>query len=142
MLAYLHYFLVSQFIWMITFGIYHIPLTMLWMFLLFKFWDHVRLVPAILMSFFANITVVMTLVVLVRGIVFGLFDYVYIPAGAAYKPWVASLSFALTCMVIQSLFFVAVSKKYKGLHLYRICVIVVMSNLMSAVLVYKLLPRY
>lgn len=141
----IQYFLLSQQIWAWTFGQYHISMNIFWMFLLFKFWERMRFIPSVLFTFFSNVVAFFVLMGLVHGGVVALLKYEYMPVNpykAAFNPWVACLSLGLTYALIQMLFFWLASFKYKGLHLFRVCLIALMSNMMSAIIVYKLLPNY
>lgn len=139
------YFLLSQFIWAVTFGFYHVLFSLIAMFLLFVLWERLPFIPSVILSIGAHVVAVLTLFVIAKIGVIDLWDYQYAPfsyESIGYNPWIASLSLALTYAFIQSIFFLLLSIRFSWLHKARPLLVALVSNLMAAVLVYKLLPAY
>ena len=139
------YFLLSQFLWAMTFGFYHILFSLVIMFLLFKCWERLSFVQSISLSVLTHMIALFTVICVVKIGLIDLWKYEYVPINPEvphYNPWYASLSLGLTYAVIQSIFLCFLWTRYPWLHAWRTLMIVFLSNFLSAVLVYKLLPSY
>lgn len=137
------YFLISQFIWAMTFGFYHVFFSMVAMFLLLKLWERLPWLTSFLLTFFAHVISVGLLILVAKIGLIDLAHYVYdvnSPVIPAYTPWIASMSLGVTYAIIQAMFFLILSLRYPSLHKARMVLIVLISNAMASVLVYKLLP--
>ena len=139
------YFLLSQFIWSVTFGFYHVLFSLIAMFLLFVLWERLPFISSVLLSISAHAVAMLTLFLVVKIGIIDIWDYQYAPFSyetIGYSPWIASLSLAFTYAFIQSIFFLLLSMRFTWLHKARPLLVALISNLMAAVLVYKLLPSY
>jgi len=138
-------FLLSQFLWAMTFGFYHVLFSFVAMFLLLKLWERLPFISSFLLTLFAHIVSVSFLMVVVKLGVIDVLQYQYVPDHPCvphYNPWYACLALGLTYAVLQSCFLLVLSMHYTWLDRWRTLFIVVMSNLMSSIVVYKLLPAY
>lgn len=138
-------FLVSQFLWALTYGFYQVLFSVVAMFFLFKWWERLSLMKSFMLSVTAHIIAVILLIVVVKIGIIDIYNYEYSPISPEeqpYNPWIACLSLAATYACIESAYFILFSMRYKWLHLSRSLIIVIMSNLIAAVLVYKFLPTY
>lgn len=137
------HFLISQFIWAMTFGLYHVFFSFIAMFLFFKYWERLTYLQSLIVTVLTHLASVGTFYAIVKYGIIDLGNYPYDPinpAIPAYSPWNASLTLGLTYAVLQTLFLMGMSIKYPWLHKARIVLIIIMSNLISSILVYKFLP--
>jgi hypothetical protein len=137
-------FLLSAWLWNITFGGYHVPLNFFFMFLLLKIIVRIPITSAVLLSFFSNVAAfVFFSVGVVGGLVYAL-GMPYMPV----EPWsatpfvflTASIKLALIYIVLQAIFFYVISKR-NIIDLPWVLLVTVVSNALSAWMVYALLPK-
>lgn len=133
-------FLLSQWLWNVTWGWYHIPVNIFVMMILLKFFGYLRIMPAVLLAFFSQIFsfIVLTAVVLLgpvfcMGLQFQFYDCY---AVQALNPLTISLSLGALYFVFQVLFFVIVNAFY-SLNLRLLTLIALVGNFITALLVYR-----
>ena len=139
------YFLLSQFIWAVTFGFYHILFSLVTMFLLFLFWERLSFIASVVLSLSSHVISVLMLYLIAKVGVIDIWNYQYTSVSletSGYNPWVACLSLALSYAITQSIYFLLLSIRFPWLHKARPVLVALVSNLVAAVLVYKLLPSY
>jgi hypothetical protein len=137
------HFLISQFIWAMTFGFYHVFFSFIAMFLFFKYWERLSYLQSFIVSVVTHVVSVGLFNVIIKYAIIDLGKYHYDPINPvipAFSPWNASLTLGITYAVLQTLFLMGMSIKYPWLHKARIVLIIIMSNLISSILVYKFLP--
>ena len=71
LLAVLGQLLLSEWIWSVTWGAYHVPLNIVLMIFLFKFFTRISIVPAVLIAFFSQLfSFIIYWVLIVGGLIF------------------------------------------------------------------------
>ena len=135
-------FFISEWFWMITFGIYHIPYSIIFMTLLLKFWARMKMIKAFLLSASATLFAFTTYTLFAVGILIMLVGFTYNhPERISIQPFVISLSLAAIYSILEILFFWIVRKRYK-LNMVRLSIIVVISNMLAATTFYFMLPQF
>ena len=136
-------FLLNEWLWSITWALYHAPMAFIIMFVLFVFWEGFSCVFSMSLSLVAHL---LSFGIVAGGI--GLFVF-WATAGIpgdilsshSINAWWSSLYLGIMYAIIQSIFFIFVSRIY-SLHLYRMIIVAFASNLATSVLIYKLLPVF
>lgn len=129
-------FILSEWIWGVTLGLYHIPCNIIAMIILFKFFLRINIVPAVFLSLGANLFsfAIFTLITLITMIIIGhgngptSFDY--IP-----NPMHAFVFLGIIYALLQSLFFKLISHR-RGLQLSWFVAITFISNNLTVLLCY------
>jgi len=133
-------FLLSEWLWNVTWGWYHIPVNTFMMLFLLKFFGRMRIMPSVLLSVFSQLFsfLLLSLIVVVGpmyllGLTFTPYDcYVQ----QAMHPIFSSLFLGAIYFLFQIIFFVLVNLSYK-LNLRLVILISLVSNLLSALIVYR-----
>ena len=138
----IEYFLLNSWLWSMTWGIYHIPINILVMMLLLKFIARMKIIPSILMSFFAKVfsTVLYTLIILFLVFVVKL-KFVFPDIYQGYtqiNSLLACISLGVIYSFLQIIFFWIVSRFYV-INVGFMVMISFASNIVSALLVYNFL---
>lgn len=133
-------FLLSEWLWNVTWGWYHIPVNIFMMLFLLKFFGRMRIMPAVLMSVFSQLfsffmlsAVVFVVPVYLLGIQFVSYDCY---AQQPMHPLAICLSLGAIYFVLHALFFVLINLFY-SLNLRLLILIALVSNGLSALLVYR-----
>jgi len=133
-------FLLSEWLWNVTWGWYHIPVNIFILLFLLKFFGGLRIVPAVLISFFAQIFSLAVLSALVILIPVSLLGLKFIPYDCyvhqTMHPLLVCLSLGGIYFVMHVLFFALVNLFY-SLNLKLLTLIAFVANGLSAVLVYR-----
>jgi len=135
----IEYFLLNSGLWGLTWGFNHIPVNILVMIFLLKFVAGLKIIPSILLSFFAKVfsTVLYALIILFIVLCVKL-EFVF-PENFDYRninSLAACISLGLIYSVLQVIFFWIVSRFYK-INIGFIAMITFVSNFISALLNYK-----
>lgn len=136
-------FILGEWLWNVTWGLYHLPICFLLMCLMFNWLLRWSIVPSVLFAFGAHVYAF----VLYTGFTVGVLMYLF---GMSYDPmvkpqlgavnlWHASLYLGIIYAVLQTTFFMLVHVWYK-LALVPTILAVIACNLATAYVVYKLLP--
>ncbi|MCL5876163.1 MAG: hypothetical protein M1114_06870 [Candidatus Dependentiae bacterium] len=144
MLSVIADFFLSEWLWSITWGLYHIPVNIFIMFLLTKLTVHYSTRATLLLSLLANIFGLIAFTILVGSIIVFVIGLNYLPAESAYSgdysSFAASLFLGIVYALLQSLFFYLVSKQYT-IQVWHMISIALLSNVMAAQFVYLLLKN-
>ncbi len=135
-------FFLSEWLWSITRGLWHIPVNIFIMFLLTKLTVHYSTSATFLLSLLANLFSLIAFTILVGSIIVFVLGLNYLPSESAYNgdysSFVASLFLAVVYALLQSLFFYLISKHYT-VALWHMIAIAFLSNVMAAQFVYLLI---
>lgn len=133
-------FILSQWLWNVTWGWYHIPVNIFMMLFLLKFFAHMRIMPAVLTSVFSQIFsfIAFSLVTIIGPIyVLGL---KFVP----YDCYTHSLPHPLlVCLSLGGIYFVfniiffAILNVFYAFNFRLMILIVLVGNILSALLVYR-----
>jgi hypothetical protein len=133
-------FLLSQWLWNVTWGWYHVPVNVFVMLLLLKFFGYLRIMPAVLIAFFAQIFSFIALTIIVflgpivsMGLEFKLYDCYTAPA---LNPLAVSLYLGAIYCVLHIIFFLIVNSFY-SLNMRLVTLIALVGNTITALLVYQ-----
>ena len=133
-------FLLSEWLWNVTWGWYHVPVNLFMMLFLLKFFGRLRIMPAVLLSVFSQIfsflmfsASVIIWPMYILGIKFVPYDCY---AHEAAHPLLICLSLGAIYFVFHILFFMLVSPFYK-LNMRLLVLIALVGNGLSAFLVYR-----
>lgn len=136
-------FFLSEWIWSITWGMYHIPINLVVMFILSKLTLRVANIPLLMMIIGAHLFGIVLFSACVLGLLGFSLGINYLPTDSAYGQSynVLNASLALGCIygVLQSIFFRLLSYHYE-LPLGYLVIITLLSNMISAQLVYTIFP--
>lgn len=132
-------FLLSEWLWNVTWGWYHIPVNIFVMLFLLKFFGRMRIMPAVLFAFFAQVfSFLLFSVIVVVGPIY-LFGLEYTPVDCytctEIHPLLISLFLGAIYFFFHALFFFLVSFFYK-LNLRLVILISLVANGLTALLVY------
>lgn len=134
-------FLITQLIWSFTNGLSHLPLNFLLLLLLFKLWDHMSWSKALLMSFLLTIgSFLIFFGIMYVILVWGL----KIPYALPEDTYVGSYNILNTSLVLAAFYSVIqiggakIARKWTQFNLWRSYACIVIANVMSALLVYKI----
>lgn len=133
-------FFITQLIWSITAGLSHVTINIVVLFLLLKLWDHLKLTHALLLSLVLNIGSFFLFISIVGGLL-RVLNISYVMPESPYQSYndflTTSVGLAGMYIIIQSIILIFIGQ-YKHLNLWRAFVCIVCSNLVTALLVYKL----
>lgn len=141
MLTMLTNFFITQLIWSITVGLPHTTTNIVLLFLLLKLWDHLKTFHALILSLVLNLGAFLLFISMTYGIfVWGL-NSAYVMPKNAYQGYndflTTSLALAGIYIVLQSIILVIINQ-YKRFNIWRAFICIVCSNLVTALLIYKL----
>ena len=133
-------FLISEWIWLFTFAWQGIFINVLMLILLFVFFAKMRMIPAVLLSFFSQLFAVIAYTAFVHLILDRLLGIMLDPADqrVPLHPLTASFLLGAINTLWQTLFFYLVHLFYR-LPVQRYSTIAFASNTITALLVYKFL---
>ncbi len=142
MLSFFADFFLSEWLWSVTWGMYHIPINIFIMFLLTKLTVHYGSRSTLALTVSANIFGLVAFTVLVGSIIIFVVGLNYLPSESAYSgeysSFVASLFLGIFYALLQSFFFYLINKRYR-IQLLHMIAIAMLSNIMTAQVVYLLL---
>lgn len=133
-------FILSEWLWNVTWGWYHIPINIFVLLFLLKFFGGVRLVPSILLSFFAQlfsflifsaVTIIGPMYVL--GLQFVPYDCY---TNTLMHPLIVCFSLGGIYFVFHLIFFAIINPFYP-LNLKLMTLIAFVANMLSALIVYR-----
>lgn len=134
-------FFITQLIWNITIGSYHLPINIVVLGMLLKLWDHLTAVKALALSLFLTICAFVIFIALVAGIFAWGLNVPYVLPADTYQGYYDYLSTSLISAafytVLQSGIAVIIHQ-WDHLNLWRVFMCIVCSNLLTSLLVYKL----
>jgi len=133
-------FMLSEWLWNVTWGWYHIPVNTFMMLFLLKFFGRMRIMPAVLLSVFSQLfSFFMFSAIVIAGPMY-LLGLTFVPydcyAQQALHPIFSCLFLGGIYFLFQILFFVLVNLSYK-INLRLVILISLVSNLVTALLVYR-----
>lgn len=135
-------FLITQLIWSITGGFSHIPINSILLFLLLKLWDHFKWTKALMLSLLLSIGSFLIFLVLVGVIIVWGLNIPYVLPKNAYEGFYDYLTTSLTLagiyIFIQALLIIILNQWGFRLNIWRIFLAIVCSNVVTALLVYKM----
>ncbi|MFC1845568.1 hypothetical protein ACFLX2_00395 [Candidatus Dependentiae bacterium] len=133
-------FILSEWLWNVTWGWYHIPVNIFVLLFLLKFFGGVRIVPAVLISVFSQIfsffffsAIVVVGPMYAFGLKFVPYDcYAHTPT----HPLVICFSLGGIYFILHLAFFAIVNTFY-AINLKLMTLIAIVANILSALLVYR-----
>ncbi len=135
-------FLLSEWLWNITWGMYHIPINFIMMFFLLKFFGQMKIISSILLSFFGQLFSLSLYTGFVVGVlIYGLGIDFQQNHQFLYEPMhVLLICFSLAAIhsCIQIIFYTIISNIY-NLNNRLLLLITITSNVLSTLLVYLFL---
>jgi hypothetical protein len=139
------HFLLSEWIWSITWGIYMLPFSTLILFVLLRWVERIHAVRALLVTLAAHICAWVCLTGFVVGILIFTFQIEYVPDDTIYHEELCSLLYTslylgLIYTLLESLFFFIIRKKV-DINIFRVIALIIMSNCLAALCVYVLLSK-
>lgn len=134
-------FFIDQWLWSITWDWYHIPLSMVIMILLFRFFLRMDIIISVLLALGSIAATFITFTFFVVSVLIGLFKFRYEAAlGLDVADSLhACIYVALIYTTLQAVFFIILNRYYTIEYRHMIIVSLV-SNLISACFIYQLLP--
>jgi len=138
----IEFFFLNTWLWSMTWGIYHVPTNILVMLVLLKIVGRFKLISSILLAFFSKVfsSALYTLIVFLLVFVIKL---QFVPAEEFNSCQTINVLLACICLgfvyaALQSIFFCVVNKFY-ALNLRVTTLIAFVSNIISALLIYRFL---
>jgi len=133
-------FLLSQWLWNVTWGWYHIPVTMFIMMFLLKFFGRVRIMPSVLISVFSQVFSFALFSLFVVAVPVYLLGLKFVPYDCYTQeimhPAIICLSLGVIYFLFHILFFLLLDLFY-DVPLRFFILISFVANIVSALLVYK-----
>jgi len=137
------YFLLSEWLWNVSWGWYHIPVNVVLLYLFFMWAARLKSMPSLLLCFSSHLFAFgLYSLIVVGGLIYGMhLEYTPQAMQTAYDTGVleAAIGLAIIYAVLQGFFFFVIKKRYK-LRIRPILTATLLSNLLSALCVYLLLP--
>ncbi len=134
-------FFLNEWLWSITFGVYQIPVTILLLFLFLKLWDHLSVTRALVMSIGLCLSAFGIFILIFHGIFLLGFELPYVqpenPYIDTYTVFFTSISLAIIYIFLQIFVLIGVSYWFR-VHYHRIIVSIIFSNILSALLIAKI----
>jgi hypothetical protein len=138
-------YLLSVWLWGMTWGIYHTPFAIFFLFFALKLFTRTSVVSALLLSIVANAISSVVFALFIRYVLVGVLDFVYIPetpqAKISEHMCFIALSLAVVYSMLQAIFFACVRTRY-ALPLSRVITLCCVANGLAAWCVCLLLPLY
>ena len=136
----IEYFFLNTWLWGMTWGIYHIPINMLVMLVLLKFVGRLKIVPSVLLAFFSKVFASALYTLIVFFLVF-VVKLQFVPKidlvdSDSINVLLACICLGIVYSVFQALFFLMVNKFY-ALNIRLTTLIAFVSNIITALLVYR-----
>ena len=134
-------FLITEWIWSVTVGAYHIILNTLLLIVLFLFIAKMRMIPAVLLSVFSHLFALVTFTFFVYVVLDKLLGISFDQSKqiTLINPLFVSFLLGTIYTVLQGWFFYMVSKKYR-LPLKKLFYITFASNTVTSCIMYFLSP--
>jgi len=133
-------FLLSEWLWNVTWGWYHVPINIFMMLFLLKFFGRMRIMPSVFFSVLCQLFsfLVLSLVVILGPIY--LLSLQFVPydcyAHEVSHPLLICLSLGAIYFVLHSLFF-ALTNLFYTINMRLVILIALVANGLSALLVYQ-----
>ncbi len=134
-------FLITQWVWAVTFARAHPLINMLIMLSILLFYAKVKIVPALCYAFFSQLFAVVVFTIFVHGILDKVLGIGFAKHEMAFliHPLAACFLLAMIYTALQALFFYILSYFY-ALPLQKYSSIAFVSNVITVFIVYKFLP--
>lgn len=138
-------FLLSEWLWNVTHGIYLLPLSLIILFFLLKWVERLSAMRALLISLAAHLFSFIIFTGFVVGVLIFIMRLEYIPPQEVYHSDVCdkfnvTLYLGLVHVVCQSFFFFLMRKRF-DIHLVRVIILSLISMSVASMIVYLLLPK-
>ncbi|BDC34083.1 hypothetical protein Noda2021_00410 [Candidatus Dependentiae bacterium Noda2021] len=145
MLSSFGYFLLSQWLWNVTWGVYHIPLNIFFMYMFLRITQDMGKLHLLALTIGANIFSAVVYSAFVVGVLIFGCGLQYLPSQCpvftVYGSLQASLFVGAIYAVIQGVFFLLLPRRYSMYWIHALGFAII-SNLMASIMVYKMLPTY
>lgn len=134
-------FLLSEWLWSVTWGWYHVPINIFMLLFLLKFFGRIRIMPSVFFAIFSQLFsfLILSLVVIIGPIY--LLDLQFVPYDCytqeIFHPLLICLSLGAIYFVLHSLFFVLTNLFYT-INVRLLILIAFVANGLSALFVYQL----
>lgn len=128
-------FLLSEWIWSVTFALGMVPIAIVLMFILFWAVERYSMLKAFMLSLVAQVFALSIFSSIVIGLLVKLLGVEMLADQAVLGPLAASLSLALIYTILEGCFFWIVST-YSSVYMARALLIAAFSNVMAALLIY------
>lgn len=143
MIARINDFLLSEWLWSITWDWYHVPISIVIMFVLFNIALRINIVPAVFIALSANIYSFLVYTLLSFGVLhYFLAVPVAEPASFTHiEPLQACIYLGLIYTAIQISFFMLL-KRWHNINVWHMVSMSALGNLLTALIVHSLLLRF
>lgn len=136
-------FMLSEWIWSITWGIGHIPINIILMYLLGKFVIRVNSSYLFLLTVLSQIFAIVAFSAIVVGVIVCIIGMNHLPSESAldekYNVFFASMAIGIIYALLQSLFFYLLSKRFT-INVTAMTIIAFLSNITAAQIMYLMFP--
>ena len=131
-------FILDEWLYSISWGVYHVPINIFIMLFLFKGVMGLRMIPAVFLSLFSNITAMVVFALFAMSVAHfvDIISYARTPQ-ELYNPFAIAFGLGVIYATLQSLLFFIISCKYTFKLRFAITV-AFLSNLLTALCVYSL----
>ena len=133
-------FLLSEWLWSVTWDWHHLPINIVLMCLLFKWLLRANIIPAVFLAFSSHLFAFVTYSIFVVFVLMYLIGLEYIPSEVPKNiigPLKASIFLGLIYTALHMCFFLLINRRYK-LNISGIFLITILSNMMTSLFVYSL----
>lgn len=145
MLNVVGYVLLSQWLWNVTWGAYHLPLNIFFMYVLLSITQDMSKWRIFSLTLAANVFSAIVYSAFVVGVLIFACGLEYLPnqcpVMSVFSRLQASLSMGVIYAFIQSIFFMIIPQRYSIYWIHALG-FAILSNLMAGIMVYKMLPTY
>ena len=141
MFTYITNFLITEWIWSFTGGLSHLPVNFVLLFMLFKLWDHMSWLKALLMSLVLTLSAFVIFFGFVNGVIVWGFKIPYLLPDDTYAGTYNILNTSLILAAIYSLIQIALimgAHYWARFNLIRAYICIICANILSALVVYKI----
>ncbi len=131
-------FILDEWLYSISWGAYHIPINIFIMLFLFKCVMGLRMIPAVFLSLFSNITAMVVFALFAMSVAhfIDIVSYAHTPQ-ELYNPFAIAIGLGIIYATLQSLLFFIISRKYT-FKLRQAIIVAFLSNMVTALCVYSL----
>ena len=137
-------FFIDQWLWNVTWDWYHIPLSIFFMTILFKYFLRINIISSLLIAAGSTAASFLTYTLFVVGILMYVFKFNYDQALQMQEvladPLHACLYVATIYTVLQTVFFMVLNRFYP-VHRIKMIIAAAVANMITAGLIYLVLPN-
>jgi hypothetical protein len=139
------HFLLSEWLWAVTWGFYHIPLNSILLFIMLKALCRMKVLSAAFWALISQLFAFFAYTFIILGVIHPFFAFdTYSYDFHTYQtmhPVIICLSLGAVYSVFQIIFFYCVHR-YNALNLSKVVIAILLSNMIAALFVSRYLPFY